>query len=119
MTNISNKQQRKIAKAATINIITSTKSDKNKKLGKPPTRSVIKNTKRLNSTPDRMERHIDRIESLNRRGQFEEAANIGERAQTTAGIRLDAMLSPKLDNKLARLENLGPKSGFLSKAKKK
>ena len=113
------KAVRKIANKATLDIKKSISSEKRKLLGKPATNADRQNTKRLNKAADVIGRREDRIDDLSRRGQFEEAANIANRAQTTAGIRLTAMLSPKIDKISARAENPGPKSGFLSKAKKR
>jgi hypothetical protein len=101
------KQFRRVAKEATLRA-------KNSAKGYSP-----KQKSAVNKMHNESVRRAERVDDLRARGQVEEADNVEYKASRNASIRLDAMLSPKLDKKLLRDSNPGPQSGFLRKAKKK
>lgn len=101
------KQFRRVAKEATLRAKSSAKGYS------PKQKSAV------NKMHNEYIRESNRADALRARGQVTEADNIENKKSRNASIRLNAMLSPKLDKKLLRDSNPGPQSGFLSKAKKK
>jgi len=113
------KPVRKVAKEASVSHKGILKSQKRKTLSKPATPADKKYSKKSIQRLEATFRNNDREDAASRRGNFEEATNLANRRMTNAGVRLDAYLTPKMNKRTDDAYNPGPKSGFLSKAKKK